>query len=201
MKKRTARILSITLAMIISMLVSSLGSFAEDCSAIRGKVLRLHVLANSDSAEDQALKLKVRDRILSESGQLFSNSPDKQLAVEAAREHTELLENQAVSEIRQNGRDYPAKAEVVNMYFTTREYEGFMLPAGYYDALRITIGAGKGKNWWCMIFPPLCVSAATDKKVLSDVLTVKEADIVNGKKYKMKFKAVEIIEKIKSILK
>lgn len=115
-------------------------------SKLADKLTRLHVLANSDSQEDQTLKLQVRDAVLAASeGETVLDTP-----------LLEKLERAAQAEVRQRGYDYPVTVTREYYYFDTREYENFSLPAGYYDAVRVVIGEGAGKNWWCVIYPPLC---------------------------------------------
>lgn len=124
------------------------------------KVVRLHVLANSDSEEDQALKLKVRDRLLAYTEPVLKEAADRREAEALLRGQLLELERVAQEEIRANGYDYEVSARLEDTAFPTREYEGFHLPAGRYLALRLVIGEGAGKNWWCVVFPPLCAAAA-----------------------------------------
>ena len=126
------------------------------------KVVRLHVLANSDSEEDQALKLKVRDRILSCAEPLLASAADRREAESLLRGQVLELERAAALEIQANGYDYPVSVHLEDTVFPTREYEDFTLPAGKYLALRVIIGAGEGHNWWCVVFPPLCAAASAD---------------------------------------
>ena len=119
------------------------------------KLTRLHVVANSDSAADQSLKLRVRDRILREAGYqygCFEGRVDDALL--------RRLQRAAQAEVSARGYGYPVTVTREKMFFDTRRYDGFSLPAGYYDAVRVVIGEGKGKNWWCVLFPPLCLGAA-----------------------------------------
>lgn len=190
---------SMAIGLTIAVAVSSFSTFARDCEGIRESVLRLHILANSDSDTDQALKLAVRDRILQLDAELFGNASNLSEAEDAARQALSEIEETAAAEIARQGYDYPVHAEVQNMYFNTREYDTFTLPAGYYDAVRVTIGEGKGRNWWCVLYPPLCLPAAESKTELSDVLTPDQAELVNGK-YEFKFAAVELYESFKKSL-
>ena len=119
------------------------------------KVVRLHVLANSDTEEDQALKLLVRDAVLEQSA-------DRAEAEIRLRESLPELEAIAEETVRANGYDYAVTAELEDTAFPTKEYDGFSLPAGEYLALRILIGEGAGQNWWCVVFPPLCTAASAD---------------------------------------
>ncbi|MCM1274314.1 MAG: stage II sporulation protein R [Lachnospiraceae bacterium] len=137
-------------------------TFAEDCRSVRGEVLRLHLPANSDSAEDQAVKLELRDFLLGEYGDELSGCGDLAAAEERARELLPEIERRCTEFLGARGFDYGAKAELADMYFTTREYDRLILPAGEYKALRVTLGGGGGHNWWCVIFPQLCLPAAAE---------------------------------------
>lgn len=181
-----------------AVLFSMLG-FTAQCESIPDKVFRLHVLANSDSAEDQALKLRVRDRILEESAGLMDGVSTREEAEVAAAQSLPKLQAAAEDEIRQAGYEYPVQAKITRMYFPTRQYESVTLPAGEYDALRITIGEAKGKNWWCVLFPALCLPVAEDSAQLSDVLSSGQLDVVQGN-YEIRFKAVEWYEQLKDWL-
>lgn len=179
--------------------ISQFSQFSAQCDDIRSKVLRLHILANSDSSEDQALKIKVRDRILTASSELFKKSADKEEAEKNVRENLDKIKKVAEDEVKREGFDYAVNAELVNMYFTTRTYDNVTLPAGNYDAVRITIGKAAGHNWWCVLFPSLCIPAASDKQKVDDVLDKDETEIVtNPDSVVVKFKTVEIVEQIKS---
>lgn len=142
---------------------SALGAFrtfSANCERVRGEVLRLHIPANSDSEEDQAVKLKVRDCLLTEFGERLAG--DSLAEAEAkARELLPEIERRASELLRENGFSYGAEAELVDMRFETREYERLILPAGDYRALRVTLGSGAGHNWWCVIFPQLCLPAVS----------------------------------------
>lgn len=189
--------LSIIIGFILTLIVSSQAAFAKDCTQLRKEVLRIHILANSDTEEDQNLKLKVRDRVLAEGGELFSVANSLSDAEGIAKEQIEQIESWAQDEIIKNGYQYKAHAEVVNMFFTTRYYEDFTMPAGRYDAVRITIGKAEGKNWWCVMFPPMCVPAATDNK---EHFTDRQNDIMTKPQYKAEFAIVEFAESIKNKL-
>lgn len=156
--------LAVLIGMIAAVIISSVTAFAGECAEVREQVLRLHVLANSDSQEDQDLKLAVRDAILQETESVFVASASKEEIEDAAREHLDVIEATARAEIARRGYNYPVSATIVNMYFETRQYENATLPAGYYDAVRVVIGEGNGKNWWCVMYPPMCVPAAASSE-------------------------------------
>lgn len=149
--------------LLLAMLITPLAGFAQQCGQIRQEVLRLHILANSDSDADQALKLRVRDAVLDATGSLFSAAGTLEEAQAAAEENLPAIEAVARRVLEEEGCSYPVKAELTRMYFNTREYgEDTTLPAGEYQALRLSIGEAKGKNWWCVMFPPICIPAAAE---------------------------------------
>lgn len=150
----------VLIACIFCIACSALFSFGEECSFIRENTLRLHILANSDSPADQALKLKIRDAVLSCSGELFSGCDTRQKMISAAQEQLPKFQQVAEQTALHNGYELPVTASVTDMFFETRRYDHVILPAGTYTAVRIELGAAAGKNWWCVLYPPLCVSAA-----------------------------------------
>ena len=154
--------LSLFLGLLLALALGPLSVFARDCGQIRQEVLRLHILANSDSPEDQELKLAVRDRLLREGAELFAPSAGLEEAVETARRSLPRLEALAREEIRAQGYDYPVSVTLAPTFFETRQYDEYTLPAGRYLALQVVIGSGEGRNWWCVMYPPLCVPAAAD---------------------------------------
>ena len=145
-------------------------TFAESCEAVSGEVLRLHIPANSDSDIDQQIKLRVRDYILAEFSDELSGSGSLEEAEERVNEMLPEIERKATDFLRENGFSYGAKAELVTMNFTTREYDRLILPAGKYRALRITLGSGNGHNWWCVIFPQLCLPSACESSESEEIL-------------------------------
>ena len=180
---------------------ASMAHFEAACDDLRQNVLRLHIIANSDSEEDQAVKLLVRDKILAESSDIFSGETELEKAEEKAAEGLDEFCKTAEEVLSENGFSYGASAEIGDSYFETREYEDFTLPAGNYRSLIIKLGEAKGKNWWCVIFPAVCVPAATEAS-LSDSTSSTSAEIAeHPQKYIMRFKTVEIYEDLKKLLK
>lgn len=193
--------ISVCSAIIISIIFSVI-SFAHTSEKIRGEVLRLHIIANSDSSIDQNLKLRVRDAVLEEGNDIFDGSVNIENAVEKITPKLKEVEKTAKIIIRKNGFDYNVKASLSREYFTTRTYENVTLPAGWYLALRIVIGEGKGHNWWCVMFPPMCLPAASERKEISSVLNSKETKLVSkNPKYEMRFKIVELVEEFRNRIK
>lgn len=194
---------SVCLALILCILVS-FTTLSAKCSGIQDRVLRLHVLANSDSQSDQAVKLKVRDRILAESAGMLDGVKTRGEAEQRVASHLPDIRQAAEKELRSLGASGQIRAELTNMYFSTRQYGNITLPAGKYDALRITIGSGKGHNWWCVLFPALCLPAAEAPSRLEDVLNGSEMQLVQGggggNTYEVKFRSVELFEELRDWL-
>ena len=189
--------LSIVIGLILTIFLTSFCSFAGACSNIRQDVIRLHVLANSDSEEDQALKLQVRDRVLEETEQLFLSAQDKAEAAELVKKNLPAIQSAAHQVVLENGYDYDVEVTFQNEYFTTREYDNFTLPAGRYDAVRVKIGAAQGHNWWCVMFPPLCIPAAESEQKVETVIGADGKEIISNRpKYELKFKILEVLEEI-----
>lgn len=189
---------ALILAVVLMMLCTITG-FAGQCETISDRVLRLHVLANSDSQEDQALKLKVRDKVLECSAYMLDDAQDLNQAEALTEQNLQDIQKVAQEEVYRQGYDYPVKVELTNMHFNTRVYETVTLPAGEYDALRVSIGEAQGHNWWCVMFPPMCLPAAEESKELQDVLDPAQMEIVEGgSQYEVKFKTIEVLEDIKS---
>lgn len=191
----------IEIALFLSLFISVIScvTFENQCDGIREKVLRLHVIANSDSKEDQSLKLKVRDRILQESEEIFSPADNLTDAAKGVEEGIEALKECAEKAVKEEGYSYKVNVTFEPSYFPTRTYENVTLPAGNYKSLKVTIGEGKGRNWWCVLFPPMCLPAAMkEEEVLSAVLSENELSLVSSKpKYEIRFWIVEKIQEIK----
>ena len=174
--------------------------FQADCRDIADNTFRLHILANSDSEADQALKLKVRDRVLAYTAELFQNAPDKQESMRAVGEHLQEIADVACDEIHANGYDYPVRAEITHMYFETRRYDGYTLPAGMYDALRLSLGEAQGHNWWCVMYPSLCLSSASERSDRARaVYSEQEYRDVTDESVSYKFKLAEWWEQLQNL--
>ncbi len=178
-------------------LLLSLCGFAGECAEVRERVVRLHILAHSDSAEDQALKLRVRDAVVEAAAGWLDGAQNTAEAMALAKERLPQLEAVAQATVAAAGYDYPVKAELTEMYFTTRQYDTVTLPAGVYEAVRFTIGSGEGKNWWCVVYPPLCAGAAIKRQTLRDVLNDRQVQVISGgERFKVRFKVVEWAQQI-----
>ncbi len=177
--------------------VFSFVPFEGQCRDISDKVFRLHILANSDSADDQSLKYLVRDEILKTGSDIFESANSKEDVIILAENNLPLIIDTAKDVIKREGYDYQVKASVCKVPFDTRYYGDVTMPSGTYDALQIVIGEGKGKNWWCVMYPALCLGSATESESLSDTLTSSEYSIVTSDgKYEFRFKTLEIINQI-----
>lgn len=169
--------------------------FYEECRSISDEVLRIHILADSDSDYDQSLKLKVRDEILEYTDGLYSDVTSKEHAVNITKEHIDEIVTTAENTLRKNGCNKEVKAEVLDMNFNTRYYENITMPSGNYTALRITIGSGEGKNWWCVMYPSLCLYSALDSKTLEDELSSEQYEVItDAPKYQFKFRFLEYFD-------
>lgn len=178
-------------------IVIGMVQFDKRCDALRDNCLRMHVLANSNSNFDQQLKLKVRDEVLTLSQDIFADAETLEQAIAAAEDNSELIAQKATQVCAQNGTDYTVKCEIDTEYFTTRHYENFTLPAGNYKAVRLLIGEAKGKNWWCVMFPSVCIGAAGEQQLASVAGEDAARVATSGTKYKMKFKVVELYQNVK----
>lgn len=195
--------------MVFSLLSFNDGVKSEDLQgSIANKIIRFHILANSDSDEDQNLKLKVKDAILSYIGPKLSNSKsidDSRKILE--KENANVLKI-AGNIIKKNGYNYSVKGGIVRDDFPIKSYGNITLPAGNYEAYKIVIGNGLGHNWWCVMFPPLCFVDITrgepafseNQKRMEKVLDKEEMNFIenrDSKEIKFKFKIVELIKKLK----
>lgn len=198
MKKTILKIEISVLITVIICGVLNINAFSQQCDNIREKMLRMHVIANSDSKEDQELKLKVRDAVLMAGKEVFDGSVTSIEAKAKIEPHIEYLESVALETIQNEGFDYDVSIKIDNEYFNTRTYDNKVtLPAGKYNAIKVIIGEGKGQNWWCVMFPPMCLPSAVAECEISDVLTDTETEIVTEtEKYKFRFKIIELFEGI-----
>ena len=172
--------------------------------ALAQKMIRLHVIANSDSEADQALKLEVRDRVLDFTTTVLQRSTDMEDAQVRLREELTRIEDIAQREIAAQGYDYPVTAQLASTEFPLKEYDGFSLPAGEYMALRLVIGEGEGRNWWCVVYPPLCTAAAADmpQTAIQAGLTDDDVSLITGEDtgYVLRFRSVELWEQLRQWL-
>ena len=181
-------------------------SYASSVSTnIQNSVFRLHVIANSDSEEDQTLKYIIRDNVLEYIKNISKNHHSKEDIIKLATENINEIQKIAENTILENGYNYSVKLNIGNFAFPTKTYGDISFPAGYYDALKIEIGNAKGQNWWCVMFPPLCFVNITNgivpeesKEVIKENLSSEEYELVseNNNEINLKFKIVELFQNI-----
>ena len=195
------------LALMLGILIAAVagGWLGQEQRELADSVIRFHVIANSDSQEDQALKLAVRDRVLAQAETLYPADATLSEAQSALEGHLSALAAAGQAVVEERGYDYPVTAQLTDCWFPTKEYEGFALPAGNYTALRVTIGEGRGKNWWCVAFPPLCLGAASetvDQALEAGHFTPGQGALVtgDGEGYVLKFKAMEWLGRLQGAL-
>ena len=205
--KNTIKKLIIIFSLFIIYTIICASSYAENLSSgIADSVFRLHVIANSDSQEDQNLKYKVRDNLLEYLNSISSNANSKEEIIKIVNEHKNDFYNVAISTIKENGFDYDVNINVGNFLFPTKTYGDISLPSGSYDGLRVEIGTASGKNWWCVMFPPLCfvdVSSGivpdSSKETLQNNMSDEEYKIISDStsEFKFKFKILELFQNAK----
>lgn len=154
--------------------------------------IRLHILAEDNSEAAQSVKLRVRDAILCEYGELFDNNGNVSAASETVIQNLALIEQTANRVLSENGVDYRAVAEWGYEKYPTRVYESITLPAGTYRSLRIKLGSGEGNNWWCVLFPPLCTKAASENELSASGVNGNDSEVFTRKKYLFRFKLLEL---------
>ena len=203
-KLKIGRIFVILILLSLFILISAISYVDAVSNNIADSVFRLHVIANSNSKEDQELKLKVRDELLSYMNIISKDSTSKQEAMQIANEHKEEFTQIAEKVIKENGYNYTVNVQIGKADFPTKYYGDITLPAGTYDALKVQIGEAKGQNWWCVMFPPLCfVDVSTgivpdnSKQELKQSLDNEEYDLISktdDNEISFKFKIVELFQ-------
>lgn len=194
---------ALLIGFITAVFCEGICAFAESRRGITEDVFRLHVIANSDSDEDQALKLRVRNAVLEASADIFGGAVSAADAKQLSEENLQLFEAAAAAEIAASGYDYPVRCEVGTVHFDRRVYGSAELPEGDYLALRVIIGEGEGKNWWCVMFPALCLPAVTNTdEVLSlaaenGAISAEELELLQDpENYEVKLYFAEVIKKL-----
>lgn len=201
------RILVLLFLLTLFIFISAISYVTAVSKDIADSVFRLHVIANSDSKEDQELKIQVRDELLSYMNTLAKDCSSKEEVVELAKEHQEEFKQIAEQTISKNGFSYPVTIEIGDSDFPTKTYGDIALPAGTYEALRVQIGEAKGQNWWCVMFPPLCfvdVSSGVvpdeSKEEIKESLNEEEYSLISqtdDNKINFKFKLVEFFQNLR----
>lgn len=191
--------------LVIYLAISGIRDFSSDYSHLQNNVVRIHILANSDSEEDQNLKLNVRDEILSYTNNWLSGCASAKQAREILGSKIDQINQIAQEKVSASGYSYTTQSGLVDMEFDDRTYGDITMPHGLYSAVRVTIGEAAGHNWWCVMYPPLCVPAASGVLNIDDYdeyFTDGEMDILkNCGKYKVKFRCVEMFNKLLSAIK
>ncbi len=183
--------LAAIVAFIICVFLSAY-NLDRECDGIRQNILRLHVIAASDTEYDQSVKLQLRDVLLLKGSEFFSESTTKQEAEEKILTSVDALTKEANTYLESIGYPHRATVSLGKSRFPTKQYEGYTLPAGVYDALKVTIGGGEGQNWWCVMFPALCLPAAKKNIDCFDgILTEREKKFITGEKFEIRFWIVE----------
>ena len=187
-------VFAVIFALVFSMITLSLDSFAIKCQAVRGETLRLHIMAASDSEKDQQNKLAVRDAVLEQYSDILCGKD-----IEQAKYLADFLKDDikqtAENTLKKNGCNDGVSVELTDMFFDTRSYQNAItLPAGEYSALRIIIGEGKGQNWWCVMYPPLCLSACVKDEAMQVQQSISE--LGQQPAYRAKFAIVELMQNI-----
>ena len=205
MKINFKRFLVFIFLIICAVLISITSYVSAFSNDVKNSVLRLHIIANSDSNVDQSLKLKVRNKILEEMEK--NNFSSKEDAVKYCSENLDKFKKIAENVVLENGFSYPISVELGSFYFPTKNYSNVSLPAGDYDALRIIIGNGSGHNWWCVMFPPLCLvndgtmeMSEDSENNLRENLNNEDYNLItqSNETYEFKFKIVELINKLRN---
>ncbi len=204
MTKLIKKPIFITITAFVFFLIFSAYSYASSISSDLSKsVFRLHVIANSDSDEDQSLKLQVRDKLLDYMNSITANVSSKDDAIKIAQDHQKNFQIIAEQTILDKGYSYPVTVEIGNYEFPTKHYGDITLPSGYYDALRVKIGDACGHNWWCVMFPPLCFVDVTSgivpessKDQLKENMSSEDYSIISNDNSltEFKFKIVELFK-------
>ncbi len=189
---KTKEFLMLTLLVLaLTLVIAAIPTEKE--YAVYDDTLRLHILANSDSDEDQGTKLYIRDRLLTEYGRRLSGSESKASAEETVTALLYDIEDSVEGWLNERGYSYGATVTLSREWYETREYEDFSLPAGYYMSVRVLLGEGEGQNWWCVMYPPLCLDVATAN---APSYTYEEETLIRAGEYSVKFKILELMSKL-----
>ncbi|MBQ4582369.1 MAG: stage II sporulation protein R [Oscillospiraceae bacterium] len=203
---RNSKLMHLEVALLVGVTVTLLWGVwsLQEQDALERKMIRLHVIANSDTAEDQALKLQVRDAVLVRATEILENAADMEEAQRTLQQVLPELEATAAEVVKEKGCAYRVSARLERTEFPEKVYDGFALPAGEYLALRLVIGEGAGQNWWCVVFPPLCMTAATNLEETAVAAGMAEEDLAlmteENAGYVLKFRSLELWESLRQWL-
>lgn len=184
------------LLIAVAVILLSGAVLEQEAQALSQQFVRLHVIANSDSQDDQTMKLAVRDAILSYAEQILPSGLSMEETQAALAAQLDTLESIGEQAVRAYGADYSVAVSLTDAHFPTKVYEDFSLPAGTYRALRVVIGDGAGENWWCVVFPPLCLGAVSEDaatEAMAYGVDEESARLITGENegYILKFKCLE----------
>ena len=194
--------LALMMALVLTLLWGAL--LGQGQQELEGKLVRFHVLANSDSPEDRELKLYVRDRVWAELRLLFQDDKSRAQAEARLEENLDKIANTAQQAVNDWGGDHPVSAYLIRERYPTRAYDTFTLPAGMYHSLRLEIGEARGQNWWCVVFPPICIQAAAGELEIAleaAGLTEDEITLITAGEggYAVRFFALEVIDGVRGM--
>ena len=192
--KKTTDFIFTTIMLLGITLITAIMPTDKDAQ-IYDDTIRLHILANSDSEKDQDLKYKIRDRLLCNYGELLSYATRPEDAKEMAGQMTEIIECDVNEWLSEYGCKYGCEVTFKTEWYDTREYDDFTLPKGYYTSLCVMLGEAKGKNWWCVMYPPLCLDIATEDAPRDDAIlgyTKEEYKLITQDGYNVRFKILEV---------
>ena len=194
---------ALLMAFAVTLVIGCCASAGQ--AALAGEVLRLHVVANSDSQEDQAVKLRVRDAVLAQAQPLLEGVEDSGRAEAVLLPHLTELEQTARAVLEEAGMEDDVSVVITDQWFPTRVYDSFSLPSGQYRALKVVIGEGEGQNWWCVVFPPLCMASVTEEvssAAAQSGLSDRQVALITGQdgNYVLKFKVIEWWENLRQKL-
>ena len=205
------RFIIVLFLLTLFVFVSAISYVSAVSNNIANSVFRLHVIANSDSKEDQNLKYIVRDKLIEYMNNIAKDCSSKEEVISIAEDNISNFENIARKTIEENGYNYSVTVEIGNFDFPTKSYGDITLPAGSYDSLRVKIGKAEGQNWWCVMFPPLCFVDVTSgvvpdesKQEMKDSMPEEEYSLISktdNSEINFKFKLIEFFENIKLMAK
>ena len=200
--------IALLLGSVIAVIFAIASDFTADCEEKRDNAFRLHILANSDSATDQQTKYDVRDYIINDLDFIFGSCDTKKETINLAKRNLPLISDRVNGYLESTGCDYRAVCSIEKCAFETRRYGNYTLPAGEYDALKVTLGKGEGHNWWCVLFPTICVGAVSeqapdvptrrlyDEQKAGAALTADALASENGTNIEYRFKLYELFKDI-----
>lgn len=196
--KKSVCMVEIGLLLLLALVFSAATGLERQQQRISDSMIRLHVVANSDAPADQDIKLKVRDAVLAEAQTLLQDASDREDAMVRLKTELPALEETANTTLRQLGTSDSAVVTLKRELFGTRYYDTFTLPGGYYEALRVTIGEGDGKNWWCVVYPQLCMSAATEPDAVPAMgsLSKSDTELLEDGEIRFRFRCLELLENL-----